>query len=466
MSVGDKPRTSATAADPAADQPRSAWAGPRALLLRLHFYAGVFIAPFLVVAAVSGLLYVFTPQLDELVYDDIVHVPDQPHSLPLSEQVRVGMAARPGDELLGVRPATTGTDATQVILEAPDLPESYRRTAFVDPHTAEVTGVLETYGSGQALPIRAWVDNLHRGLHLGDVGRIYSELAASWLWVVAVGGAVLWFGRRRRKSLLRPERGAKGRRRILSWHGATGLWIAAGLVFLSATGLTWSQYAGANITELRAALSWETPAVSAELPSTMPGADAGIDRIVGTAREHGLSGSIEVTPPSAAGEAYVVQQVSRAWPTQQDSVSIDPATAQVAETLRFDDYPLIAKLARWGIDAHMGLLFGWVNQLVLVLLGIGLLSVIFWGYRMWWLRRPRHGDHSGPNGTGAFGKPPSRGRWRRVPGRVLAPLAVVTAFIAYFVPLLGISLLGFLVVDTILGSRRRSAEREPREARP
>ncbi|TCP42628.1 putative iron-regulated membrane protein [Tamaricihabitans halophyticus] len=436
----------------------SGWSGVRSLLLRLHFYAGILIAPFLVVAALSGLLFVFTPQLDELVYDDVVSVADSPASVPLAQQVDAGLTARPDDTLMAVRPATTGTDATQIIFAAPDLPESYRRTVFVNPHSAEVTGVLETYGSGQALPIQAWVDNLHRGLHLGDIGRLYSELAASWLWIVAIGGVVLWFSRRRKRTLLRPESGAKGRRRTLSWHGATGMWLAVGLVFLSATGLTWSQYAGGNITELRSALSWETPAVSGTVHSpTVSSSDVGLDRITAAARERGLSGDIEVTPPSGTGEAYIVQQVGRQWPTQQDSVAIDPANAQVTETLRFEDFPLIAKLARWGIDAHMGLLFGWVNQVVLVLLGGGLLCVIFWGYRMWWLRRPTRGMRRG------FGRPPLRGMWRRVPGSVLAPLAVLALFVGYFVPLLGISLLLFLLLDCVLGLRARRAVGDRKE---
>lgn len=43
---------------------------------------------------------------------------------------------------------------------------------------------------------------------------------------------------------------------------------------------------------------------------------------------------------------------------------------------------------------------------------------------------------------------------------VLLPLAAVTAAIGWFIPLLGISLLVFLVVDVLLGfvaSRRRAA---------
>ena len=40
---------------------------------------------------------------------------------------------------------------------------------------------------------------MHSDLLLGSVGRYYSELAASWMWVAAVSGIFLWLqlGRRR-----------------------------------------------------------------------------------------------------------------------------------------------------------------------------------------------------------------------------------------------------------------------------
>ena len=42
--------------------------GVGALLLRLHFYAGVLVAPFLLIGAITGLLYTAVPQLDHLAY--------------------------------------------------------------------------------------------------------------------------------------------------------------------------------------------------------------------------------------------------------------------------------------------------------------------------------------------------------------------------------------------------------------
>ncbi|GLY39933.1 peptidase [Amycolatopsis sp. NBRC 101858] len=431
-------RSDERTAGPAA-QPKLTWAAIRPLVLRLHFYAGVFIGPFLLVAAVTGLAYVWTPQLEQAVYDHELHVPAAPGVVPLEQQAAVARAAVPDGTVTGIRPGPTPADSTQVIFDRPGLEPSYHWTVFVDPHTAEVRGQLETYGSGQAMPVRGWVDTLHRSLHLGDVGRWYSELAASWLWVVVLAGIALWLGKRKSS---RSKRG-----RLLSWHRTTGLVIAAGLLVLSATGLTWSEHAGASISELRSELDWTTPSVSTALPASAARTDVGIDAVRAATLSAGLADPVEIRPPATPGKAYVVQQVGRDWPTKADSMAVDPATGRITDTLPFADYSLAAKLARWGIDAHMGLLFGVANQIVLTALALGLIAVIVWGYRMWWLRRPTRGD-------ARAGRPPSRGTWRRIPGRVLAPVLVVTAVVGYYLPVFGLSLLGFLVVDLIVGARR------------
>lgn len=78
--------------------------------------------------------------------------------------------------------------------------------------------------------------------------------------------------------------------------------------------------------------------------------------------------------------------------------------------------------------------------------------LIVWGYRMWWLRRPTK------DRALSVGRAQPRGAWRRLPVTVLLPFAAVTVVVGWFVPLLGLSLLAFLVVDGALGfaTRRRA----------
>ena len=42
------------------------------LAWRWHFYAGLFVAPFMVLLAVTGIIYLFKPLLDPLMYGDLL----------------------------------------------------------------------------------------------------------------------------------------------------------------------------------------------------------------------------------------------------------------------------------------------------------------------------------------------------------------------------------------------------------
>ncbi len=379
-----------------APKPRGSWAPLRPLVLRLHFYAGVFVAPFLFVAAVTGFLYAGAFQAEKIVYADEMTVSAVGDArLPISEQVAAAREAHPGGTVSAVRPSPEDDATTRVLLSGVEgVDPNHTLAVFVDPYTAKVQGALEQYGATGALPLRTWIDEFHRDLHLGENGRLYSEFAASWLGVIALGGLVLWFSRRR---ALRKLRGTSGRRRSLGLHGTVGAWAAAGFLFLSATGLTWSTYAGANIDELRTALGHSTPSVTASAGGDHSGHGAsasagdaehgvGLDKVLAAARAEGLGDPVEIVPPADASSAYVVKQTQRSWPTKQDAVAIDPASGEVTDVLRFEDHPVLAKLTRWGIDLHTGVLFGLVNQIALMLLALSLIVLIVLGYRMWWQR--------------------------------------------------------------------------------
>ncbi|MFI8422874.1 PepSY-associated TM helix domain-containing protein [Streptomyces sp. NPDC085479] len=461
------PAAPATATAPTtATTPRrpGAWSALRPLLLRLHFTAGLLTAPFLLVAALSGLLYALSYQAEKVVYAHELEVPVGDTVLPLDRQTEIARGANPDGTVTAVWPAAEPGATTRVLMADPEAPEGTSMAVFVDPYTGEVRGQLPSYGSSGALPLRTWIDGLHRDLHLGEPGRIYSELAASWLFVLVLGGLALWFARRRtkRRALLLPEGGPKSRRRTLSWHGSVGLWAALGLLLLSATGLTWSQYAGENIGTLQDRLGGATPTLSAGAAGGAGGehaghgaghqpadpapatADIGVDRAVDAARAAGLdSASIAVTLP-AEGNGYVVKETDKQFPVQLDSVALNPADGTVVDRLAFADYPLLAQLTRIGIDAHMGVFLGLFNQLALAVLALALALMILWGYRMWWLRRPR--------------RPVGRGAWRKVPVTLLLPLAAATALVGWFVPLLGVSLLVLLAAEVVLAlvSRART----------
>lgn len=463
-------RTPANTDPPPRRPGRRPWLG--ALLRRLHFYAGILVGPFILVAATSGALYALTPALEQVVYDDELHAPVTDTSVTLGEQVEAARSVVGEDAVLtAVRPAPEPGDTTRVLFAQDGLGPSDSRAIFVDPGTGEVRGDLVTYGGSGALPLRAWISDLHRSLHLGDPGRLYSELAASWLGIVVVAGLVLWINRlraaRRAAGTARPKRRRTGYRRVLSWHTAVGAVVVLGALFLSATGITWSQHGGANVGELRTSLGWLTPAVDTSLSGDAPdtgdehaGHGGGAAEHTGVAnpatfddvlaiaqRVNVNTGEVEIKPPAEPGTAWVVQETKSSVPTEADSVAVDGSTMEVVDRADVADFPLAAKLTTWGIDLHMGLLFGLPNQLVLFVLALGIGSMVVLGYLMWWKRRPTRE----PRGLG--GPPPARGALRGAPWWGLAIVAAVALGIGWFLPLVGYTLLGFLVLDTLLALR-------------
>jgi uncharacterized iron-regulated membrane protein len=432
------------------------------LLVRLHFYAGILVGPFLLLTALTGFLYALAPQIENALYRDTVFVESSGTTVPIGDQVAAARERQPEGTLVAVRPAAGPGDTTRVLFDVPGLGESERLAVFVNPGNAQVTGELVAYGSSGALPFRTWLSRLHASLHLGDTGRLYSELAASWLWVIALAGLVLWFTGRRSGSRWRVERSGSARRRTLSWHGVLGTWVILGMLFLSATGLTWSRLAGANVTELKASLDWKTPTVSTALTDadhagheghTFPGGevDPAVDewnQALASARLAQLDGPVEMVAPKKAGTSFVVSEIGKAWPTQADSVAVDPMSGKVVDVIRFADYPIGAKLSRWGIDAHMGMLLGLVNQILLLIVAGTIVASVIWGYRMWWLRRPTRGH------VLRFGRPARRGAWREIPVLAVVALLALAVGVGLFLPLLGISLAAFVVIDLLVGLYR------------
>ncbi|MFP3462042.1 PepSY-associated TM helix domain-containing protein [Arthrobacter globiformis] len=486
MTVLADPQTSTQTSPPATAPAGNAPEGRgwfRAFLLRLHFYVGILAGPFLLVAALSGGLYAVTPQLEQAVYAKELHVPAVTNPLPLSAQVKAAIGSAGGATPVTVRPAPGPEDTTRVLFADPSLEESENRTIFVNPGTGEIRGDLTTYGSSGALPMRTWISNLHRSLNLGEPGRVYSELAASWLWVVSIGGLGLWIDRIRRRRTAPPKaRPASGRARTVWLHGTTGTVLLAAVLFLSASGLTWSASAGENITALRTSLGWLTPTVSTSLngPASTPAGDhsghgpasapvsaaadpAAWDTVQRIARADIITAPmVDIKPPAAEGKAWTVTEAGREWPATASAVAIDPAAEQVTSRADFKDFGLPAKLTRWAIAAHMGLLFGLPNQLVLLTVAAGLAAMVVWGYVMWWKRRPTRGS------AWAVGRPAPRGAFLR--GHWAGVLAAITAMVlvGMFLPLLGWSLLAFILLDTaIAGARRRRRPLQPEpEAEP
>ena len=442
-------------------------------LSRLHKFAGVIVAPFLIVAALSGFFYALAPTLEQWVYHDEITATAQGSPRSLDDQIAAAQRQHPGAAVAAVEASEDPEETTRVLFTDPDAKSpSYTHAVFVDPVDLRITGEEQQYGGSRALPLRTWLSNGHRTLWLGEPGRIYAELAASWLGALTIAGVYLWLKRRKKSQ--------KKNNKALRVHARLGSWLLPGFLFLTITGLTWSMVAGSNIGKVREELNWKEPSVATSVAEAGAGTGAGegsgahagheghggheghaghsggevtdndvlegAQTALSTARSEGLTGVLRMTPPEQAGDAWTVREGRAAYKLRSDAVAVT-ADGRVIDRINSADWPLAARLTSWLIQLHMGTLFGIYSQVALAALALGLLVISIAGLWMWW-NKPR----------------------RRLPELKITP-AVVAGVVIYSIiaPLFGASLLLFFAGDWLVRRLRpqsRSRSRSGSQSGP
>lgn len=420
-------------------------AGPATLYRRLwrwHFYASLFVIPFILVLALSGALYLFKPQVDrweERAFRGL----SATEAVAPSAQARAALQANPGSRLHSYRLPEAPGDAALVHLA---LAEPGRmRDVFVSPQ-GEVVGSLDA-----DTRIMAVVRSLHSGLLMGERGSRLVELAACWAIVMILTGLYLWWPR---------GRGAAGvlwpRRRSLlrDLHAVTGFWVAALAFVLLLTGLPWTGVWGSAFTALREQMGWVNgpqPWIAdaahghdhAAMHEDSVHADPLplLDALLARAREESIEPPVRLLTPGAAqfGGAFS----SPDWTLKSDtqnlplglSISYDAATGSESRREPFAAGHPIDQVVGYGIAWHEGQLFGVLNQLIGLLTALALIMLAVTGFLMWRRRRP----------TGQLGAPPLTGATRK-PALVMTLILVLAALL----PLLAASLVVLWVVDLML----------------
>lgn len=245
-STADERPAAAGARDAAPRQPklfRSVW--------RWHFYAGLLSIPVIVILGLSGIVYLFKPQIDGILYGPVRDVPVQQTRLAYATQSDAVLKAYPGAVITGLAPPPAADRASEfdVLTE-----EGKEIRVYVDPYTAKVTGDRQPSHSLSAVAL-----DLHGSLLTsrvfepeGKFGDRIIELTASWAVVLVITGMYLWWPRGRRgfRDALRPRlRSKSSRTRWRDLHAVTGVMFGFVTLFFLITGLAWSGVWGAKFNE-------------------------------------------------------------------------------------------------------------------------------------------------------------------------------------------------------------------------
>lgn len=235
----------------AAGEPRARKRAPKLFpaVWRWHFYAGLLSIPVIVILCLSGIVYLFKPQIDAVAWGGMRNVQPQAQTRSYAQQQAAVLQAFPGAAVVQVAPPPHDDRATEfdITTEAGDP-----RRVYVDPYTARVTGDRNPANSLTSIAL-----DLHGMLLTNrflDEGGMWGdriiELTASWAIVLVVTGVYLWWprGRARRRDAFIPRLRAKSvRMRWRDLHAVTGVMFAFVTLFFLVTGLAWAGIWGAKV---------------------------------------------------------------------------------------------------------------------------------------------------------------------------------------------------------------------------
>jgi uncharacterized iron-regulated membrane protein len=420
---------------------------------RWHFYAGLFVLPFVFTLALSGTAFLFKPQIERWEEHAFRALPTD-HAVQPLQQVRAALAAFPRAQFHSYRlPANPG-DAAMIHLALPD--SAAMRDVFVSPQ-GQVLGSFDTDWRIVEVARR-----IHSQLLLGERGSTVVELAACWAIVMLITGLYLWWPR---------GRGAAGviwpRRRSLlrDLHAVTGFWISILALVLLLTGLPWTGVWGNAFRAVRAEMGWvkgppqwnagghATSSHDADHGAMHAGHDhaamhagtaaadslAPLNIVVAKAAAEPLAFPAMVLAPDAAlfGATSPDWLATSLTQNRPRGMSITYARLSGEEVSResFAARHPIDRVIGYGQAWHEGALFGALNQAIGLFTAAALVTLALTGFLMWRRRRP----------AGTLGVLP-------LPtDRHLPPFIVIaTLVLALLLPLLAASLALLWLIDRLL----------------
>src|SRR5471032_3383420 len=448
------------------------------LAWRWHFYAGLFVAPFMVLLALTGIIYLFKPQLDPLMYADLLTVQSAEHALSADEQLQRAQAAFPQGKISKYLPPADATSSAQFVMHD----NGREVTVFVDQYRGTVLGEQDAKYNLQAIA-RA----LHGELMIGTVGDRLVELAAGWGVMLVVSGLYLWWPRGRSSAgVLWPRLNQRGRIVWRDLHAVTGFWGAGLLLFMLLSGMTWNGVWGKQYAEvwnrfpyamwnnmpksdlearsLNDATRQTVPWALENTPMPMSGDHAehmkhgttstgpaapgiSLQQVVDIATARQVEPGYSITLPTTAEGVFTIA-VFADNPRNDATLHVDQYNGTVLADVRWQHYGNVARATEMGVMLHEGKLFGTINQLVMLLVCLMILLSAVSGVVMWWKRRPQ----------GGLGVPPLRHdlpRWKTA--------LVIMFALAILFPLVGVSLIVVWLLDWALLSRLKG---QPESASP
>jgi uncharacterized iron-regulated membrane protein len=429
---------------------------------RWHFYSGLFVAPFMLILAVTGLAMMYIGYFDGRDGEKItIPVPEHIETMSLQKQSDIVLSKHQGSSIIEWIRAPQEDRVNVFRIKSS---EGTQEMVAINPYTGDI---VENWQRRQGWYDLA--DNIHSDLLIGTTGDRILEIVAGFGIVLLISGIYLWYPRQRKANTNQSI--------FKKIHSQVGIYLSVFLFLFLLSGMSWTGVWGAKLVQAwstfpaekwsKIPLSDKTHAslnhtVSEGMPwaleqTKLPasGSNEGlegtlnkekvdIDSIQRLASRLGYEGRYRVSFPKGEQGVWTINQDTMNSdapnPFSDKTTHVDRYTGKVLAKVTFDDYSLAGKTMAVSIPLHMGLVTIW-NLIINTIICLGFMVLAITGVIMWWKRRPKNSGFK----LVAPKAPTSLPHYKNA---MVLMLLVSLAF-----PLVGITLICVLLLDIFVVSK-------------
>ncbi|SGZ01193.1 PepSY-associated TM helix domain-containing protein [Moritella viscosa] len=454
------------------------------LTWRWHFYAGLFVIPFMLMLSLTGLVMLFDDEIEFSRYQSMLEVTPEASTLIISRQMENVLSAYPNAMVTQFIPAKSSDLANRFSIK---LESGQTLFVTVNPYNGEVLGTIDRSDSWYEL-----ANDIHGTLLLGDWGDYLIEIAASLGVILLVTGVYLWLPRdKASKAGFLKIRMTSGPRILMrDLHANIGGLLSFVLLFFFISGLAWASIWGGKFVQAWSSFpaeKWNDVPLSTqnhasmnhgseeEMPwnleqTLMPEshdhtamlaagtgamlhdtkvanemyieAKFGVDQILAQAKILGFT-QFKLNFPRSEIGVYTLAANTMSGditdPRLDRTTHIDQYSGRILADVTWNEYNPMAKFMAAGIALHQGDV-SVVNKIVNVFFCLAFIFIAISGAVMWWIRRPAEKK--------ALGAPPRfehAGVWK---------VGLITIVVlSFMLPMAGGTIALVLFVDWLVFSR-------------
>jgi uncharacterized iron-regulated membrane protein len=357
----------------------------RRALFQIHLWAGIFLALYVFIIALTGAILVFEDEFTATTLPSTLHPYDPAHTASIPQVMNSFLRTCPSCTVSNINTPSAPVPAYR--LRATDT-DHHALNFVADPVTAAIHAQPRNWVE--------WIHDLHVNLLLGDAhGVQINGVGAIILLILAVTGIVLWWpGLKHWSRGLGMSFRHNWRRINFDAHNAIGFWTLLIVSWWAISGIYFGWYR-----QVVAAVNFVSPLRGMNSPSLPPlpptgAARASLESILAAARKASPQGRLFALSDPSLITPVVYAQMDLRDPgdfSHRDIVTIETRTARALTVWHYGQNHSLGDWFIWSMHPlHFGTLWGLPFKILWFLLGLALAVLSITGLLMYWNRYLRH----------------------------------------------------------------------------